>query len=79
MMPSILRPQRKSLRAKSASRKSQMSTSLSSTPPEHQIKTLTLTYPEFCLLIEVVAARAGTKLDIKGDWTRLYKRLGGRA
>jgi len=76
MSTAIRRLQCKSQRGMSVAHKSQMDT----TPGlEHQVKTFTLTYPEFCLLIEVVAARAGTKLDIKGDWTRLYKRLGGRA
>ena len=69
----------KSLRQISVTRskKIQMNTLTTSLAPEHQIKTFTLSYPEFCLLIEVVALRAGSDQDSSGEWMRLYKRLGG--
>lgn len=45
--------------------------------PEVQTKTFTLSYPEFFLLIEVVAAYANSNQDSCGAWKRLYKRMGG--
>ena len=44
---------------------------------EHQVKTISLTYPDFCLLIGLVAERAGSDLDSTGEWKSLYVRLGG--
>jgi hypothetical protein len=46
-------------------------------PPELQVKTIALTYPEFCLLLGVVADRANANQDSTGEWRRLYVRLGG--
>lgn len=45
--------------------------------PEHQVKTITLSYSDFCLLIGLVAARAGSDQDSTGECRRLYVRLGG--
>lgn len=69
----------KSLRQISVTRneKIRMNTLSTPLPLEDQIKTITLSYPEFCLLIEVVALRAGSDQDSSGEWMRLYKRLGG--
>lgn len=73
------RQRQKSLRQNSVTRneKSEMSTMPVPLPPEEQIKTFTLSYPEFCLLIDVVGLRAGSDQDTSGEWMRLYKRLGG--
>ena len=48
-----------------------------SVAPECQVKTLTLSYTDFCLLISVVAAQANSDKDATGEWKRLYVRLGG--
>jgi hypothetical protein len=48
-------------------------------PPELQVKSITLNYPEFCLLIGLVAAQANSDQDSTGEWRRLYVRLGGAA
>lgn len=58
-------------------KKDSMKPSPSQLTPEDQTKNFTLSYPEFCLLIEVVAAQANSNQDSSGIWTRLYKRLGG--
>lgn len=75
----FFRQRRKSLFQILKTRKSQSGTLAASSSPVNEIKPFSLTYPEFCLLIEVVGALAGSKLDIRGDWTRIYERLGGRA
>lgn len=46
-------------------------------PPEHQVKTFTLSYPEFCLLIDLVAERTHSSQYRSGEWRQLYLRLGG--
>jgi hypothetical protein len=45
--------------------------------PEGQLKTITLTYSAFCLLIGVVALHADSSNDTSVEWRRLYRRLGG--
>jgi hypothetical protein len=45
--------------------------------PEHQVKRIALSYPDFCLLIGLVAERANSDQDSTGEWRRLYMRLGG--
>lgn len=79
MRPEHHHLRQKSLRQISVSRneKIRMNTLSTPLPLEDQIKTITLSYPEFCLLIEVVALRAGSDQDSSGEWMRLYKRLGG--
>lgn len=79
-----MRPEHHHLRQKSLrqisvtrSKKIQMNTLTTSLAPEHQIKTFTLSYTEFCLLMEVIALRADSEQDTSGEWVRLYKRLGG--
>ena len=69
----------KSLRQISVTRSKKIQMNTLSTPLllEDQIKTISLSYPEFCLLIEVVALRACSDQDSSGEWMRLYKRLGG--
>lgn len=58
--------------------KPEMNTLTTAVAPEDEVKTLTLSYPEFCLLIEAVAARANARNADSRDWIRLYKRLGGQ-
>lgn len=78
MKPLVRRGRQKSLRSSFLVRRKNQLNALPVLPgAENQIKTFTLSYPEFCLLIGVVAARAGSARDITGEWMRLYKRLGG--
>ena len=79
MTPVRHHPGQKSTRQISVARneKIRMNTLSTPLPPEDQIKTISLSYPEFCLLIEVVALRACSDQDSSGEWMRLYKRLGG--
>ena len=44
---------------------------------EHQVKTFTFSYLDFCLLISLVAVQVGSDEDSTGGFTRLYVRLGG--
>lgn len=73
------RKRQKALRQISVTRneKNRMNTLSTSLAQEDQIKTITISYPEFCLLIDVVALRAASDQDTSGEWVRLYKRLGG--
>lgn len=52
-------------------------TMVASLAPKDQIKTFTLAYPEFCLLIDVVARLANSRSDTSGEWNRLYNHLVG--
>lgn len=54
-----------------------MNISVESLAPECQVKTLTFSYTDFCLLISVVAAQANSDKDATGEWKRLYIRLRG--
>ena len=45
--------------------------------PEDQVKSINLTYSHFCLLIGFVAAQVGSDQDATGEWSSLYKQLGG--
>lgn len=78
MSPLRGRVRQKPLRRLSVARKKIRTNTVSTSPaPEDQVKTFTLSYPEFCLLIAAVAARADSVRDSSGDLSRLYKRLRG--
>lgn len=49
----------------------------STLPPEQQVKTFTLSYPQFCLLIGLVAERTHSSQHRSGEWRQVYLRLGG--